>query len=608
MTKTNIFFRLLWLVLICTGFVACTSELEPAIEEGNLRLSFGNISTTTTRSTPSELGTPVASDFNVRIVNAAGRAVYDAPYSSTSLTVPTGEYSIQATKGENPLMAFESPYYVGETTAIVEKDETTTVSLTCKVGNSLVSVAFGSDEEEAARFARFYSDYELRVAIGKNYFSIIPRFAHRSVYVRAGSTVELYFAGTLVATGDEVVTPVPLPEGVSNTLQAADHLKVTLGIEEVENEVAVQVTKAEVESVTVEESLTYNYLPAPTVTTEHRYDRDNELMGTNIEISSSFPGMTWTAQIHQGSASGPVVRTLSGTGALSQTYREVSDWPFLPAGTYVATFSYTGDKGATYNYEKTRTFVVEQPTLTLTADAYTSYSKYEEGDIAAANACERLTVYEPTAYLNVSKSLMANPNYAPTFTYSIAGKTATVQPTDNTATCADFTGVPVSGDLQTMQVVANFGGQEITATKQVRITGMPYNLDFNSHSEWSESGSVTWDTSNVYLGYMSTGGQSITTSSSLNIPKGTKYCGTYNVNVSTGIVGTTFTITAGSQEIYSVKENGDGSIISAADHRHTGTTLTFTANKVITTLSCKNTYGAGYTCSYIYSLALKYAE
>ena len=442
----------------------------------------------------------------------------------------------------------------------------------------------------------------LRVAIGQQGFDIVPRFAHRSVYVRAGSTVELFFLGTLVATGESVKIPILLPTGVSSTLQAADHLIVTLGIEEVENEVAVQVTKAEIESVSVEESLTYNYLPAPTVTTEHRYDLDGELMGTNIALSSSFPGMTWTAQIHQGSASGPVVRTLTGTGALSQSYHQVSDWPFLPAGTYVATFSYTGEKG-TYNYEKTRTFVVEQPNLTLTADAYTSYSKYEEGDIDAANACERLTVYEPTAYLSVSQSLMTNANYTRTFTYSIASQSKTVNATDNTATCADFTGVPVSGDLQDMQIVANFAGQELTATKQVRITGLPYSLNLASHSEWGESGDVNWESDNVQLN-----DGTITTTSSVNIPKNTKYCTRYNVNVVTGTVGTTFTITIGSQEVYSVKVGGQASLLSGTDHVYSGTTQTFKANQNITKIACKNTYGLGYTCSHVYALTLKYAE
>ena len=166
MTRIKILCQLL-LLLLAMGFTACTSDLDVEVQgEGSLQLTLGNIFTTT-RSTPSELGTPVASDFNLRIVNAAGRALYDAPFTDKTFKVNVGTYTIQATKGDNPLMAFESPYYIGEATATVAKDETTSVSLTCKVGNSLVSVVFGSDEEQRARFERFYSDYALRVAIGQ---------------------------------------------------------------------------------------------------------------------------------------------------------------------------------------------------------------------------------------------------------------------------------------------------------------------------------------------------------------------------------------------------------------------------------------------------------
>ena len=85
---------------------------------------------------------------------------------------------------------------------------------------------------------------------------------------------------------------------------------------------------------------------------------------------------------------------------------------------------------------------------------------------------------------------------------------------------------------------------------------------------------------------MSTGGQTITNNSSVIIPQGTRYCADYDVNVHSATVGTTFTITAGSQEILSIRE--DGALFNNTDNLHNGTTNTFTANSEITSIKCNN--------------------
>jgi len=606
MNKYMLYSLLMLLALLFTG---CVNEMDAPSATGNggrLQLTLGNISTAT-RGTPSELGVPTAADFNVRVLNTVGRAVYDSAYCDTELSVPIGTYDIIAELGDNPSLAYDSPYYVGTATAVVEENQTTAVTIPCKVGNALVSAYFGEDETMQERFNRFYSSYALRVSVGNYSMNIDNVHPDYSVYMRAGSKVSLKFYGHYIPMDEDVVMDIALPDDVSATLGAADHLKVTLSVREVGNEADVIVSKAEVEKMDIEQSLSYNWLPAPTLTTEHVYSNNGLLLGTDITTSTSFPGATWTAQIHQGSATGTIVRTLTGTGALSQAYTEDENWPFLPAGTYVATFSYTGKQGGTYNFSKTRTFTVPQPTLTLTADCYTSYSKYLEGDISMANACERLTVYNPSAVFSVDNSLLANENYARTYTYSISSQSTTVTADSNTPVWAKITNVPVSGNLYDFKVIAAFCGQNVTATKQVRITGLPYSLNLSSHSEWDEDGSVTWDSDNVRLGYYTTGDQSITTNSSVYIPQGTKYCADYEVNVHTGTVGTTFSITAGSQVILSIKESG-GTFLVGTDHISSGTTTTFSANSNITSLTCKNSYGAGATCSYLSLLIFKYAE
>ncbi len=606
MNVTRNIFRTL-LLLVSLFMVACTSEMEESFAgEGRLQLSLGNISTET-RSTPAELGVPSASDFHLCIVNSSGRAVYDDDFTDTELTLNGDDYTLTASYGENPLIGVEKPYYVGTATATVTSGNTTAVTIPCAVGNALVSATFGADDTEAANFARFYSEYALRVYVGSYAADVTYKHPERSVYVQANSTISLKFMGHLVATDEDVSMDITLPDDVSSTLAAADHLQVTLSIREVGSEATVIVSKADVEKVDIEQSLSYNYLPAPTLTAEHVYSSEGLLLGTNLSTSTSFPDVTWTAQVHQGSATGTVVRTLTGNGALSQAYTEDANWPFLPAGTYVATFSYKGTQGGTYNFSKTRTFTVSEPVLTLTADCYTSFSKYKEGDIKAANACDRLTVYNPSAVLSVDNTLLTNENYARTYTYTINGTATTVAATDNAPTWSNITNIPVSGNLYDFTVTADFCGQSVSATKQVRITGLPYSLNLSSHSEWAEDGSISWESDNVQFGYYSVGGQSMTTSSSVYIPKSTKYCAAYKVNVHTATVGTTFSITAGSQVILSIKESG-GTFLLGTDHYTSDTTPTFTANSNITTLTCANSYGAGGTYSALQALTLKYAE
>lgn len=589
----------------------CSAELpvDDPVTEGGFVLSMPGIDVqvTETRTAPEMLDKPSAEDFHLHIRRMSNDVcIYDGPFTSDKIKAAPDDYTITATYGDNPLLGLDRPYYIGTATAtVVSTTEPTPVALPVSVGNALVSVTFGTDVTEAARFDRFYSDYGLLVAVGNNQITLTSDLSGKSVYVRAGSTVELSFTGCLNADGREVSMPILLPDGISNRLSAADHLILTLSLEPNAESAVVTVVKAEVEKVNVEEKVPYNWLPRPVVTTEHRFVH-GELVGTDLNIAASFPDVRWEATIHQGTASGNIVRRLSGTGALTSTYQLNPAWPYLPPGTYVATYRYYSHQGKAYNFSKTTEFTVPAPSLTLTADAYTAHSRYEEGNIAAANACERLTVYAPSASLNVAASLFENTNYSKSYTYSVGSQSFTVEGTGNSQTFNNITGVPVSSSLYDFRVVADFCGQTVTATKPVRITGLPYSLNLASHAEWSASGSVDWFENDVRLGKLSTGGQEITNNSSVIIPQGTRFCADYDVNVHSATAGTTFTITAGTQEILSIRE--DGAAFNNSDNLHSGTTNTFTANGEITSLKCSNSYGAGQTCTHIYALTFKYGQ
>lgn len=599
-------------MLLCMTFclTACVSEVEPIPtgEGGRLQLSLANINTTTTRTTPEELGVPSEADFHLRIVNAAGRAVYDDVFTQDAITLPTGRYDVAVSYGRNAILAFDAPYYLGTDNVEIKKDVTTEANITARVGNALVSVKFGQDEEELARFERYYSDYALRVYIGDNYLGINREYPLNSIYVQDGSHVTLKFWGKLKMEEDREVSTILESDDFPDVLNAADHAIVTLSLPDPESALGVDISKVEVETVTLDETIPLSWLPVPTLTSSLQFDRYGELVGTLLTSNDGYPGMTWMAVVTN--AAGVEVRKMWGTGVLTSDYRSSTAWPYLPQGTYKATYYIVSEDG-TASKASSREFVIPAPTgLNVTVTGYTSYSKYLEGDIEGANNCDRLTIYEPSVYVNVASSLLNHSNYRNlyTYTYTYDGTTTSVTAGSNIYEFGDKTDQAVSSTAHVLRGDFTFDGTSINGEKRYIITGLPYSLNLASHEEWDEAGTVKWFDNDVRLGLNSTGSQQINTSTSVCVPPSTYCCADYSANVHTATVGTYFSIQVGNNEILKIEESGKIGNVTGTDHVHTGTTNVFKDdNNYATSIVLYNDYGAGQTCLHIYSFTLKYA-
>ena len=592
------------------GLTACVSEeeLTPTGEGGRLQLSLANINTTTTRATPAELGKPSVADFHLRIVNAAGRAVYDNVFTEDEITLPTGRYDVAVSYGRNALMGIDTPYYIGTDNVEIKKDETTEANITAHVGNALISVNFGRDAEELARFERYYSDYALQVWIDNNYLSISKDVPTNSIYVQAGSHVSLKFWGKLKFEDNREVSTVLESDDFPDVLNAADHAIVTLWLPDPESALGVDISKVEVETVTLDETIPLSWLPVPTLTSSLQFDRYGELVGTLLTSNDGYPGMTWKAVVTN--AAGDEVRTMQGKGVLTSGYITSTAWPYLPQGTYKATYYIVSDDGSAKK-ASSREFMIPAPTgLAVTVTGYTSYSKYLEGDIDAANNCDRLTIYEPNVYVNVASSLLNHNNYRNlyTYTYTYDGTTANVDLGSNSYEPGDMTDQTVSSSAHVLRGDFTFDGTSVNAEKRYIITGLPYSLNLASHEEWNEAGKVEWFDNDVRLGLNSTGSQQINTSTSVCVPPSTYCCADYSANVHTATVGTYFSIQVGNNEVLKIEESGKIGNVTGTDHVHTGTTNVFKDdNNYATSIVLYNDYGAGQTCLHIYSFTLKYA-
>lgn len=592
--------------LLAAVLAACSSDIDVTATEGmgRLQLAIPNVSTIT-RSAPDELGVPTPTDFNLTITNQAGRAVYDGAFTEEQLSLPIGEYTILATSGTNPQLGIDTPYYIAESTVNILKEQTSTVNLTATVGNALVSAVFGIDDDEQARFDRFYSDYALYVHIGNYSIPITKANTSQSIYLRAGSHIYLSFWGKLKMENDREVRMNLESDKLPTTLEAADHAIVTLSLPDPESAITLDISKVELKTITLEETIPLSWLPVPTVTSAHHYAENGNLVGTDLSFSNSYVGMNWRTIVTN--AAGTEVRRVQGTGELTSAYTSSTDWPYLPQGKYKASY-YLIDQNGNATLTSSREFMVSAPTISISMGGYTSYSKYLAGDIDAANACDRLTVYEPSVKLSIEQSLLRNSNYTYTFTYSYDGAAATAVATGrNSYFFENKTDQTVRREPHVLSASATFDGVSVTQQKDYIITGLPYALNLSMHDEWSSSSGVDWFANDVRLGHLSTGSQYIQTTSSVCLPPSTYFCADYSVNVHTLTVGTYFSIEAGQNEILKIEEAGTP--FKDTDHLHAGTTgVCHDDNAYITTIRCYNDYGAGQTCSHIYSLAFKYAN
>lgn len=275
-------------------FVACSEEenLSQTGKTGFL-VSLAEDVKVESRSTPEELGEPVASQFNLKITNqVTGSELYNDSYTSDLIPASAGTYAIEATHGENQLLAVDAPYYKGTAEAELADGESEAVNVECKVANALASVVFS--DGGALKFEDQFSKCELNVLVAGN-SALIDGV--KSAYYRAGSTPTFEFRGTLKDSGEEVVQTLTNAKFEDPaTFAAGAHCVITLKIGAVEPGVKIEITKVEVKEVTVSETIPMEWLPKPKVKATG-FDSNNTLAfveteqkqaALNLDLSSAL--------------------------------------------------------------------------------------------------------------------------------------------------------------------------------------------------------------------------------------------------------------------------------------------------------------------------------
>lgn len=579
--------------LMVLTLVGCVQEDGLSLPNGKLQLSLGQISAETeSRATPSELGKPMAENFQLKIQRRGTQSiVYNGKFSD-HLEIKTGKYDITATSGENVKLGKDCPYYIGTAQAVVETDKETSVTIPCKVGNALVSVEFGQDDEEKQRFEKFYEDYGVIVRIGELSLSIAKDETEASIYFPAGSSPELTFYGTLKLDGGRRVSTILNHEDLPTVFQAADHAQITVSLPDPESAIRVGISKVELVEARLDETIPLSWLPVPTATAAHSYNSQGLLVGTKLTFSNAYPEMVWEARVTD--KGGNTVRTVKGTGELISEHTSSQEWPYLPQGKYKATYYLHTESGA--EKVSSREFLINTLQFEVTLGGYTSHSLYEEGNITAANQSDGHTIYNPQIAVKIAPELIAMKKYGYQIEYTFNDEIA--NSVQNTVT---LNTVELSARTQPYVISADvtFDGVRVQKSKNYILTGIPFHFEPPTTDTWEKNGDVTDEGNYARFGNWSGGSQSLTYRN-VAVPAGTHLSLDYKF-FTTSDLDNTFTISAGDQVIVSASTSG----YSEADRDGTES---FTLSAATTSIRCVNSYGAGLSRTDLYRVGMKYRQ
>lgn len=296
------YIKLLSLGLLCLSIGSCRQD-DWAVSESQtgfyISLADADVQTET-RSTPEELGEPTVDKFKLKIVNSAtGKSIYDAGYTKDIIQASAGMYDVTASFGDNAALAYDAPYYEGKEEDIaIEEGKTVSLTVECAVANALASVTF----EDSEKFKELYSSYAVEVAV-ENSSLKLGDGDKRSAYYRADSKPTFTFKGVLKANGKSVEAELE-DKTLSDpaTFAAKAHCRLTLALKEMVPGIIPTIVKAEVDTVTVSETLPMEWLPAPKVSatgfSENRtldvYETDPTEASIDFTLSSPLQDMDFS--------------------------------------------------------------------------------------------------------------------------------------------------------------------------------------------------------------------------------------------------------------------------------------------------------------------------
>ena len=320
----------------------------------------------------------------------------------------------------------------------------------------------------------------------------------------------------------------------------------------------------------------------PAITAQHVY-ASGVLQGTEVSLTAPVPDREWTATITN--ASGVTVRSLAKSAGTLKSAATDAAWPYLPKGSYTVNYTFLTangkEMGSSVSFQ-----ISENPEFGLFQQAASSYTYYAgdevEKNVTRANSIEAFTVTAiSSSVTGISEAILNNANYSITYTNDFSGS---VTASSNSAVTYADKKYSATG-AYTLGATATFDGVTKSDTKSVHITGLPYSAVPPKEGDWSGKANDWTYSKNSHQGVRLYDQQ---ISKSFNIPANVDVNVKQDVDVHTSTVGTTYTLYAGGNSIFSLEAGGKAA--SENCHEDKGTypgTLTVDNPSV----ACDNSYG-----------------
>lgn len=353
----------------------------------------------------------------------------------------------------------------------------------------------------------------------------------------------------------------------------------------------------------------------PGAKAEHTYS-GGTLTGTKVTLTPGLPaGMEAYVQNLTASMTrnGIEYRRISKSSASATEVMEVANGMiYVPQGEYVVEYTYTLNG---VPETKTVNVTVPAPTFTVSASAYTSYSKYLEGNISAANNCAPESMYDIKCSISISDEVLKQ--------LEMSSCTVTMkQPSGSETSLSGSVNKKTSTYLSTSQYnVSEWGAYTLSSVvtfdgvtkscppKTLHITGLPYKAPSMVESDWElASWNCEYSNGTIQLGAVSGSGECTATSKmAFVIPNNV------NITVNTNVTIRAFKFALWYNTDFTVKVNGTQIIKQNSDKQdndNTGKNYNLSGNATFTPSGCSVVMNSSYTAagpwSKIHSMEILY--
>ena len=350
----------------------------------------------------------------------------------------------------------------------------------------------------------------------------------------------------------------------------------------------------------------------PSAIAEHTYE-SGVLSGTKVTLNLGLPaGMEGYVENLTASMTrnGVEYRKISKSSAsASEVMNVVNGTTYIPQGDYTIQYTYTLNG---VPETKTVNVTVPAPTFTVSASAYTSYSKYLEGNISAANNCAPESIYDIKCSVSISDEVLKQ--------IEMSSCTVTLkQPSGSETSLSGSVNKKASTYLSTSQYnVSEWGAYTLSSVvtfdgvtkscppKTLHITGLPYKAPSMVESDWElASWNCVYSNGSIQLGGVSGSGECTATSKmAFVIPNNV------NIKVNTNVTLCSLNFIGWIRTDFTVKINGTEIIKQNSGKQNKGENYNLSGSSTFTPSGCSVVMNSSYTAagpwSKIHSMEILY--